>query len=425
MAGFWAGSRGFVRSPRKEILSAGLHAGDRILSVNGTPWTGSLPLVEEVDKLRPGQTLTLEIPPKGGGPRRAIAVPGIPMRTAPPSTLDWIVRGFLIGAQVFCLLLGFYVAVIRPWDRMAWIVLGLMVGFSSLVMQVDVRWMGGPWYRTVMTACHALAVGSWPIFLLLFGLYFPTRLGWESSRRWFQWIWLAPLLAMTTQTVVVQTGSYTNYAALQELSRLYESLIVPGRVLTITAVSLFRILLTWKGRAIPDPDARRRLNLVKWGASIGLTPVLLLAVRGAVTGRPLFAGLPEYVTIPAVSLLFLLPATLAYVIVVHRALDVRMVVRQGVQYALARGGVRVLQVSLMVLAIFAAVSLAFDPEVNRPRRLQVLALGVISAGVIRRLSMSVLQRTDRRFFREAYNVEDVLGELSESVRNHHGAGAAH
>ncbi len=416
VAGFSAGARGIVRAPRKETIAAGLHAGDRILSVNGREWTGSLPLVEEVDKLRPGQTLALEILPRNGGARRSIEVPAIPRRTSPPTTLDWVVRGFLIGAQIFCLVLGFYVAAIRPSDRMAWIVLGLMIGFASLVMQVDVRWMGGPFYRTVMTAYHALAVGTWPIFLLLFGLYFPMRLRWERSRRWFQWIWLAPLLAMTALAVIVQTGSYTNYAAIQELSRIYESLIVPSRVLTITAVGLFLMLLIWKGRTIPDPDARRRLNLVKWGASVGLTPMLLLAVRGAVTGRSLFAGLPEYVTIPAVSLLFLLPATLAYVIVVHRALDVRVVVRQGVQYALARGGVRVLQVSLTALALFAAVSLAFDPEVNRPRRLQVLALGAISAALIRRLSVRVLKWTDRRFFREAYNVEHVLEELSDSVR---------
>ena len=42
-----------------------------------------------------------------------------------------------------------------------------------------------------------------------------------------------------------------------------------------------------------------------------------------------------------VMMMSLFPVVMAYVIVVERAMDVRMFIRQGVQYTLARGGLRV------------------------------------------------------------------------------------
>jgi DNA-binding beta-propeller fold protein YncE len=58
-------------------------------------------------------------------------------------------------------------------------------------------------------------------------------------------------------------------------------------------------------------------------------------------------------------MLLLFPLTLAYVIVVQKAMDVRVVLRQGLQYALARNGVRTLQ----VLAILTGMAL--DPAGDR------------------------------------------------------------
>ena len=71
-------------------------------------------------------------------------------------------------------------------------------------------------------------------------------------------------------------------------------------------------------------------------------------------GRRDFA---DWMAFPILGFLFLFPLTMAYVIVVHRAMDVRVVVRQGVQYVLARGGIRVIQLSLIVAVSIAATSM--------------------------------------------------------------------
>ena len=49
---------------------------------------------------------------------------------------------------------------------------------------------------------------------------------------------------------------------------------------------------------------------------------------------------PDWVYLIIIGPLLLFPLTMAYVVVVHRAMDVRVVVRQGLQYLLARGSLR-------------------------------------------------------------------------------------
>jgi sigma-B regulation protein RsbU (phosphoserine phosphatase) len=110
------------------------------------------------------------------------------------------------------------------------------------------------------------------------------------------------------------------------------------------------------------------------------------------------------------------PITLAYVIVVQRAMDVRVVVRQGVRYTMARRVLAVLR-----LAASAAIVYGTMLEVQRHHahyRWDAVAVG---AGVVlmvatRHLGERSGNWVDRRFFRESYDAERILVELSETVR---------
>ena len=97
----------------------------------------------------------------------------------------------------------------------------------------------------------------------------------------------------------------------------------------------------------------------------------------------------------------LFPITMAYVIVVQRALDVRMVIRQGVQYALARGGIRVTQAGIGMAVWFAAITLLDAPHVGRPYKLALIAIGIAVVIRLRDVGDRVRRWVDRKFFREA------------------------
>ncbi len=133
-------------------------------------------------------------------------------------------------------------------------------------------------------------------------------------------------------------------------------------------------------------------------------------------GNNPYANLPVWVVIPALLLVFLFPLTMAYVIVVHRAMDVRVVLRQGVQYALARNGVRFMQIILSAIVIFVAASLIASHAANRPKKIIIMAGGVLLVFLLQGIAERLRRFVDRRFFREAYNAEQILSDLSEKVR---------
>jgi sigma-B regulation protein RsbU (phosphoserine phosphatase) len=114
--------------------------------------------------------------------------------------------------------------------------------------------------------------------------------------------------------------------------------------------------------------------------------------------------------------LAIFPLTLAYVVVVQRALEVRMVIRQGFQYALATRGVRVLQGILIVGVVLMASTMAGSTGVSRPQKLAYIAVGVAISLRIREFGERLRRWVDRKFFREAYNAEQILSDLSQQVR---------
>jgi len=97
-------------------------------------------------------------------------------------------------------------------------------------------------------------------------------------------------------------------------------------------------------------------------------------------------------------------------------MDVRVVIRQGLQYALARQGVLVMQIILTSIIITAAVTLGSGAERSRPQKIVIISLSFIAILWLRKLSGSVRAWVDRRFFRDAYNAEQILSGLSDEVR---------
>src|SRR5260370_15059886 len=151
----------------------------------------------------------------------------------------------------------------------------------------------------------------------------------------------------------------------------------------MAAVSCFFMAIGTKMGTASSTDARRRLVLLMNGTSVALTPLFSLVLYGLLTGRGL-DNIPSSVLIPCILILAVFPITLAYVIVVQRALDVRVVVRQGLRYAFAARGILVLQIIAVAVVAFATLTLATDPSRNRPRKIQAIGLGVLGIVFVRR-----------------------------------------
>lgn len=408
-------------SSRVQIASdaasaAGLRPGDLILSLDGIPYSGEARLTALLDAQRPGGVLTVSVL-RAGAPLTL----RIPLAAPPTLAHPWVQWAFYclvhILTPALCLALGFLAVFVRRRDPLAWLLLAMMISFSHLSASSDISieilwsWLN-PW-RDAGIAYHALAGALWPISIFLFGIYFPDRLPIDRRLPWLKWILIVPVAASALTGALLAIADSESGAAGQFLAALYHHLSTTAIFIGMAAIGVFFAALGYRQGRAPSPDARRRLRLLSFGSSAAMTPLFFVVIIGLARG---FNSVPEWLWIPAFVLLAVFPLTLVYVIVVHRAMDLRAVLRQGLQYALAQRAVRALQLAAIAITVFAVYRLANDPLRNRPEKIAALAAAAaLAAGVnsgARRLRLWL----DRRFFREAYQAELVLSDLSQRVR---------
>ena len=160
--------------------------------------------------------------------------------------------------------------------------------------------------------------------------------------------------------------------------------------------------------------ARRKLRFLLAGFAAGLGPLILLVIASRLLGKTL-GDMGQGLMSVAAAMWFFLPATMAYLVVVERALDVGVIIRQGLQYALAARTLQFAQFALVIALILLAWSLGAESGWNRPQRLTAIAACIAAIFLVRRGGEKLGRWVDRRFFREAVDAEHVLHELTEEV----------
>jgi len=402
----------FVNS---KAVAAGLHRGDILLAINSRPYTGKIVLLETIWKATPGSTLAVTVrSPGAGSGERTILLPVTQSKRLLDSKALSV--SVFVVMPIFCVALGFWVVLVRPNDLSAWLLLGLLMALAEMFTASPPQpgWSLGLF--KLATGFRYAVSRYWPVFMFLFGFYFPEPLPYFTRpglwRKWLPWMVVAPYAAYSLCVVRIVVGDIVDYASVETLQHALDPIEIPMRVYGYSLVSAFFALIFTKSAIAISADAKRRLRLLYWGAAIALTPPLLI---GLVVSVRHSIDFPDWLISIAVLMFLIFPLTLAYVIVVQRAMDVRVVLRQGLQYALAKNGVRVVQVlAILVVTLTALALIAQNRE--RPQKLIVIALGLVAIFTIRRLTEKTGAWIDRRFFREAYDAEQVLSELSDSVR---------
>jgi hypothetical protein len=181
------------------------------------------------------------------------------------------------------------------------------------------------------------------------------------------------------------------------------------------------IYSAWKSRVAPAEE-RRRFGFFAFSLAVGSLPMVVVVVLDELV-PPFSRWLDEPLTSKAVGVLvysFLLsiPFTTAYSLLVHRVLEVKLVLRQALQYSLAR-------LSVLAIAVVPILFLALYLFRNRSSTLmdlltgaQPLALlgGTLLGIFFLKVRRSALDSVDRRFFREQYDARNVLTRLVHESR---------
>ncbi|HNY39615.1 MAG TPA: SpoIIE family protein phosphatase [Bryobacteraceae bacterium] len=435
--------------------ASGLQRGDLLLSIDGRAVRGLADLNEPlrwkhagdsvvVSVLREGQrieaTLKLETAANAPGGRRVgSAVRTLQSKSGPRPPADkqasqpnqasrrrapqlgagettlLILTGIL--TVWFCFVLGFFVAFRRPADVLAWEVLGLLLGFGQMAEgEAVLMHSWGLTWSLLAAAYVSFASTAWPAFLLWFGLDFPDPASRKRFLNWLRWPLTVAVLAIAVPKSIGAAGATLDVVAFAPLNQFADTASAWFFWATAAAISVFFANLGYKRAKMADPDGRRRLRMLNAGALVSLVPIFALLIATRIWGGGNFIQWPPWTWIPPLLMLSLFPVTLAYVIVVERAMDVGFVIRQGLQYALATRAIFVVQVLLTGSVIFWATLAVSEEDLRTPIRMQLFSLAIIGVLLLRKAAELARVWIDRKFFRERVEAERVLSDLGQQVR---------
>jgi hypothetical protein len=230
-------------------------------------------------------------------------------------------------------------------------------------------------------------------------------------------LWIPPLSWMVP---VVRVAYRTMWDPHHATGLFPEWAVVAVSIVALPYVVAGLLAMAVNYRLLPDANERRRVRVLVLGSVLGVLAGLPLSL----TSQPsltdsLFGDI--FLSVPGLVVCLILcylvfPLSFAYSILRHRLFDVRIIIRQGLQYAMARG------VFLSIVPLLAAV-LFVDLFIHGNQSLAAtlkargwiyVVLGVLAA-VIYQKRREWLDRIDRRFFRDRFDAQRLLQEVIQDL----------
>ncbi len=397
----------------------GLRDGDLVLAVNGHPLEGWIDASAAVRHARLGDRLQLRVrsdadAAAGGHVERDLSL------ALPPFTYFGYTRGdtaayayiilLRLVVPIFCLGLGFWVCAVRIDDRAAWLLLVLMLCFANAISDSRTTFGNDDWLQPWLTAFTLTLSACAPVALALFAIAFPEPLAIDRRFPWIKWILFGPFVALFVFRYALMAVQMHHATLVLPLWPIYTRFTWLGW-LSPVAIATFFAALGYKTLTESNRDARRRLLLLDAGAAATILPLVVFVFLTVTRGL----SWNGCIGVSAAAVMLIFPLTMAYAILVHRAMDVRVVVRQGVQYVLARGGIRVIQL-LLIIGVTAVAASVLRSGAGLGR-VAVVVVGVaVIVGLAGQFADRLRRWVDRRFFREAYEADVILSDLATKVR---------
>ncbi len=392
---------------------AGVRVGDELVEVEGRAIRsrGDWAVVEA--NMRLGEPLRLVVRRMGQPLALDVEVRGESLRFwRTPAGLVLLIARL---TQALTLAIALIVAFRRPHDRLARLGAWMLASGGVFVIAFPSR------FAAVWRALGALGLPLWVPFassfamlaiLFTFFAVFPRP---AFTRKWAWAAAWAPMAAVLAWFVPA-------YAALVYGPRMAAA--APGtRGVMVTAAgygaaSLIALALNY--RRLDDVNDRRRLRVLLPGSIVGLlSGITLITIYWGRSPADMTGALFASPTMAVGTLMLLaLPLSFAYAILRRQLFDVSILVRQGVRYALARRGL------LLIVPLLLAV-LVSDLAYRHERSLvdivaARLSLYVVLIGLVlyaHRHRERWLAALDRRFFRERYNAQRLIREVTADLRH--------
>ncbi len=409
-----------ITSVMEAAQKAELKVGDTIESLNGEPYWGRALLQKVRWYARPGDTMLLGLR-HADGTHGTVALPLTGYSSGPTVYGSIFIMLVHMIVPLLCLGLGYWVVVARPLDLNAWLILVLLSFPGAFIAVSTYNCWPGVWLA-LRLAWHLILLLLASAALLWFGLLFPERSRIDVRWPWIKWLALAVLSCGVVVALTIDYGQWYKLSLISNVDAWNKIDNITGHVTNWTiffCITLYWVAIFAKLRTASSPDARRRMRLLCLASVIGLGSMLVIFGLLPWFGIANPAGIP-WLGYTSAVLLLTFPLTLSYIVIVQRAMDVRILLRMGTKYALARTTMAIIQLAVAAL-IFIFFVIPVIAGHRRDSLGLVLALLAIAGLVAMFFARSFLGTRfqnwlDRKFFREAYNAELILSELAGQAR---------
>ncbi len=392
-----------------------LRFGDEIVSINGQPLRYAFNFTKVFRDMPPGQSYTMVVRRQGQPMQFTLETRAIPL-------VNWTLMGSrgLIIPSIF-LLVGVSVFLLKPYDKQA-MLLALMFGMflggltATSPAFEDAQW----WLVGVMLIVQIVSLFLWPIFFHFF-LTFP-----EPSpllRRFPRlelYLYAPHLLTIFPYFAVLNVlnaVSPDQMIAYLEKTRPLRIISLILCVLYIAA-GLLTLLINYRQEKLAS---RRKMRVVVAGTIAGFLPIFMVIGLAFVFNLPeTNPSLARWLAAIAMFSFPLFPLSFAYSIIRHQVIPARILLRRSARYLLISRGF----VFVQALVVFALLSFlltgnridAIDRLGARADIIVTMLVTALSIGLLTLLNQRVMPIIDRRFFREAYDAQQVLSELGQELR---------
>jgi tRNA A-37 threonylcarbamoyl transferase component Bud32 len=395
-----------VDDPNSPVAKGGLRAADRVLTIDDRPMRAVRDWTESTGNSQAGRSQRWVV--SRGGDRVTLEI--VPVGVTVQSKLAEGYVQYLILLLISSFL-GLLIGWKRPADPVArigaWFMLTASIAFG-FPHGWAVPWRALPSALQLLLWIPQLSRFVLEGIFLSFFVLFPRRLVTRT------WVWLV-IWAPVVATLPWRAKAFYGVIHPGQVTPVPGWILTAGFVRTMLYLLIGIVVLAVSYRRFLDINEKRRVRVLMLGTAVSMISAIAMVWIDTFWGRRL--GRLDIVLSAIVPFNTACPLSLAYAILRHRVLDISVIIRQGLQYALARGAVIGLVPALGALFIL-------DLAVNSQQRLADIfqSRGWIYATAAALSLLAYWKRRewlasiDRRFFRERYNAQQVLRDVVGEIR---------
>ncbi len=317
--------------------------------------------------------------------------------------------------SLIALLTGAFIGFQKTGDANAFMAALMFLGFSYISMGTS----GLSSLPAVLIYASIFASvasnGLLPYYFFRFFLLFPSPCWLDRKLPWLKtallWICI-PVACLGFLQTALHLESF-RAAAVVEKFETGTDVFFNYLYLALFLVGLVSLALNTFGAK--SPDEKRRMRILLAGTLASMLPLIVLIVLQELGLR----AIPTWAVLIVLALLTLFPLTFFYVILKHRVMGLRLIIRRGIRYLLVSRGFLAFEGLFLFLFFFwLAESFCFSLIARAGQGVTAgttAVVAIVAASGLRTVNRRVMPLIDRRFFREAYDARRILSDLSRAI----------